>query len=60
MLDTTFVVPEQEQHRLVAYYAGAFHSIVQGGDHAMQSFPEFVPDLVDWAMGDGAGKKARP
>ncbi len=44
----------------VAYYAGAFHSIVRGGDHAMQSFPEFVPDLVDWAMGDGAGKKARP
>lgn len=23
MVDTTFVVPEQEQHRLVAYYAGA-------------------------------------
>ncbi len=35
----------------VAYYAGAFHSIVQGGDHTLQSFPEFIPDLVAWAMG---------
>ncbi len=36
----------------VAYYAGAFHTIVQGGDHALQSFPEHVPDLVAWAAGD--------
>lgn len=40
----------------VAWYAGAFHSIVRGGDHAMQSFPEFVPDLVDWAMGNGVAR----
>ena len=36
----------------VAYFAGAFHSIVQGGDHTMQSFAEFVPDLVAWATGN--------
>ena len=33
----------------VAYYAGAFQSVVQGGDHSLTSFPEFVPDLVAWA-----------
>ena len=33
----------------VAFYAGAFRSIVQGGDHSLQSFPEFVPDIVAWA-----------
>jgi predicted esterase YcpF (UPF0227 family) len=32
-----------------AYYAGAFHTVVQGGDHALTSFPEHVPDLVQWA-----------
>jgi predicted esterase YcpF (UPF0227 family) len=31
------------------YYAGAFHTIVEGGDHALGSFPEHVPDLVQWA-----------
>jgi len=35
----------------VAYYGGAFQSIVQGGDHSFTSFPEFIPDLVRWAMG---------
>lgn len=42
----------------VAYYAGAFHSIVQGGDHTLQSFPEFLPDLVAWAMGETRGAHA--
>lgn len=32
-----------------AYYAGAFHTVVRGGDHALVSFPEHVPDLVQWA-----------
>lgn len=33
----------------VSYYAGAFQSVVQGGDHSLASFPEFVPDIVAWA-----------
>jgi len=33
----------------VARYVGAFQSVVQGGDHALASFPEFVPDIVAWA-----------
>lgn len=33
----------------VAFYAGAFHSVVQGGDHSLASFPEFVTDIVAWA-----------
>lgn len=44
----------------VAYYAGAFQSIVQGGDHTLQSFPEFVPDLVAWAMGSESGRERTP
>jgi predicted esterase YcpF (UPF0227 family) len=32
-----------------AYYAGAFHTVIQGGDHALSSFPEHLPDLVEWA-----------
>ena len=37
----------------VSYYAGAFQSVVQGGDHALSSFAEFVPDIVAWALGGG-------
>ncbi|MEP7261102.1 MAG: YqiA/YcfP family alpha/beta fold hydrolase [Usitatibacter sp.] len=33
----------------VAYYAGALQEVVQGGDHALVSFPEHIPDIVDWA-----------
>lgn len=33
----------------VAYYDGALHTVVRGGDHTLVSFPEHVPDLVDWA-----------
>jgi predicted esterase YcpF (UPF0227 family) len=33
----------------VAYYDGALHSVTRGGDHALNSFPEHVPDIVDWA-----------
>ena len=42
----------------VAYYAGAFQSIVQGGDHSLASFPEFIPDLVRWALGNEAARGA--
>ena len=34
----------------VAYYEGALHTVVRGGDHTLVSFPEHVPDLVDWAL----------
>ena len=33
----------------VAYYKDALHTVVRGGDHALVSFPEHVPDIVDWA-----------
>jgi predicted esterase YcpF (UPF0227 family) len=33
----------------VAFYEGALHTIVRGGDHSLASFPEHVPELVDWA-----------
>jgi predicted esterase YcpF (UPF0227 family) len=33
----------------VAYYRDALHTVVRGGDHTLVSFPEHVPDLVDWA-----------
>ncbi len=45
----------------VAYYAGAFQSVVQGGDHSLASFPEFVPDIVAWAReASPAPAKANP
>ena len=34
----------------VAYYAGACQTVVRGGDHTLTSFPEHVPDIVDWAL----------
>ena len=33
----------------VDYYAGALHEVVQGGDHSLMSFPEYIPDIVEWA-----------
>jgi uncharacterized protein len=35
----------------VDYYAGALQNVVRGGDHTLTSFPEHIPDLVDWAAG---------
>jgi predicted esterase YcpF (UPF0227 family) len=32
-----------------AFYAGALQTVVRGGDHTLVSFPEQVPELVDWA-----------
>ena len=32
-----------------AFYAGALQTVEQGGDHALSSFAEHVPDLVEWA-----------
>ena len=31
------------------FYAGALHTVVRGGDHTLVSFPEHVPELVEWA-----------
>ena len=33
----------------VEFYEGALQTVVQGGDHTLVSFPEHVPDLVEWA-----------
>jgi predicted esterase YcpF (UPF0227 family) len=33
----------------VDFYAGALHTVVRGGDHTLVSFPEHVPEIVDWA-----------
>jgi predicted esterase YcpF (UPF0227 family) len=33
----------------VEYYAGALQEVVRGGDHSMVSFPEYVPEIVEWA-----------
>lgn len=33
----------------VAYYAGALQEVVQGGDHSLTSFPQRIPELVEWA-----------
>ncbi len=35
----------------IAFYEGALHTVVRGGDHALVSFPEHVPEIVDWAAG---------
>ena len=35
----------------LAFYAGACQTVVRGGDHALTSFPEHIPDLVEWAAG---------
>ena len=33
----------------VAYYEGALHTVVRGGDHSLTSFPEVIPEIADWA-----------
>ena len=33
----------------VEYYAGALQEVVRGGDHSMVSFPEHIPEIVEWA-----------
>jgi len=33
----------------VDFYRDALHTVVRGGDHTLASFPEHVPDLVEWA-----------
>jgi uncharacterized protein len=37
----------------VGFYAGAVQEVVRGGDHSLVSFPERIPDIVDWAATDG-------
>ena len=34
----------------VAFYAGALQEVVRGGDHTLVSFPERIPDIVEWAQ----------
>jgi predicted esterase YcpF (UPF0227 family) len=34
----------------VAFYKGALQEVVRGGDHALVSFPEHIPEIVAWAM----------
>jgi predicted esterase YcpF (UPF0227 family) len=34
----------------VAYYAGATQQVIRGGDHTLTSFPEHIPDIVEWAQ----------
>jgi len=43
----------------VAFYDGACQAVVRGGDHALGSFPEHVPEIVEWASGDPAAPMAR-
>jgi predicted esterase YcpF (UPF0227 family) len=34
----------------VAFYAGALQDVVRGGDHTLVTFPERIPDIVEWAQ----------
>ena len=34
----------------VDFYRDALHTVVRGGDHTLVSFPEHVPELVEWAQ----------
>jgi len=34
----------------IDFYEGALHTVVRGGDHTLASFPEHVPEIVDWAL----------
>jgi hypothetical protein len=34
----------------VAFYAGALHEVVRGGDHSLTTFPEAIPDIAAWAL----------
>ena len=36
----------------VDYYAGTLQEVVRGGDHSLVSFPEYIPEIVAWAMSD--------
>jgi predicted esterase YcpF (UPF0227 family) len=33
-----------------AFYEGALQDVVQGGDHSLTTFPERIPEIVDWAL----------
>jgi predicted esterase YcpF (UPF0227 family) len=34
----------------VDYYAGALQEVIRGGDHSLVSFPEYLPEIVAWAL----------
>lgn len=38
-----------DYRQAVDFYRGALHTVVRGGDHTLASFPEHVPDIVEWA-----------
>ena len=38
----------------VALYAGARQCVAPGGDHSLQGFPGFMPEIVAWAREDRA------
>ncbi len=40
-------------------YAGAFQTVVEGGDHSLASFATFAPDIVAWVRDDRAPAPAR-
>lgn len=37
----------------VSRYAGAHHTIIEGGDHSLQHFPDLLPALMDFAFPGG-------
>lgn len=43
----------------VSYFAGAFQTVVEGGDHSLASFPTFAPDIVAWVRDDRPPASAR-
>lgn len=42
----------------LGYFAGTCHTVIQGGDHSLASFPEHIPDIVDWAGSAASGPRA--
>ena len=34
----------------VAFYKDALQDVVRGGDHSLTTFPERIPEIVDWAL----------
>lgn len=44
----------------VAYYAAACQSVVRGGDHTLTSFPEAIPEIVEWGASPFAAVEAAP
>jgi hypothetical protein len=41
----------------VAFYQGVLQEVVRGGDHALVSFPEHIPEIVAWALASAQPRK---